>query len=188
VRDLWADEADWGGVRAFHQAYMPTSRAIAAAVRAIQRLDPPVEIIAPQHGRLLRGPLVQSFLSRLERLPVGIDIMDDVGVGPDAMAAWSSVLNRVIYTARMVLGDEVDALLGAARELEDSCTAHDGRYEVTSAGRWTISTVVRLLTTGRDSSSANPIRMEALHACEELELPSPDVLLDGEQGHGPALV
>jgi serine/threonine-protein kinase len=188
VRDLWADEADWSGVRAFHQAYMPTNRALASAVKAIQRLDPPVEIIAPQHGRLLRGPLVQSFLQRLERLPVGVDVMDEIGEGDDAMTAWSSVLNRVLYTARMILGDEVDDLLDGAPELRDCCTRKDGRFEVVSAGRWTISTVVRLLTAGGDPALSNPIRLEAVHACEELELPSPDVLLDGEQSIAATMV
>jgi serine/threonine-protein kinase len=181
LRDLWADESDWGGVRAFHQAYMPTNRALASAVKAIQRLDPPVEIIAPQHGRLLRGALVQSFLQRIERLPVGVDVMDDIGEGDDAIAAWSSVLNRVLHTAEMIVGDEVHEILAAAPELRDCCARRDGRFEVLSAGRWTISTAVRLLTTGRDPALSNPIRLEAVHACEELELPSPDVLLDGEQ-------
>jgi serine/threonine-protein kinase len=180
-RDLWADEGDWSGVRAFHQAYMPTNRALAAAVRAIRKLDPFPAIIAPQHGRLLRGALLPRFLERLERLPVGLDILDDVGEGPDAMAAWSSVLNRVLHTARLVLGDEADAILTGAAQLADCCAAHGERLEVLSAGRWTVSTAVRLLTTGRSPTLANPIRLEAVHACEELELPSPDVQLEGEE-------
>jgi serine/threonine-protein kinase len=179
--DLWADSSDWSGVRAFHQTYMPTNRALAAAVRAIQRLDPPVEIIAPQHGRLLRGDVMRRFLQQLERLPVGFDIMDDIGDGADAMAAWSSVLNRVLHIARMMLGDTVDQALVANEELRECCELHGGRFEVTSAGRWVVSNAVRLLTTGKSATIANPIRLEAVLACEELELPSPDVMLEGEQ-------
>ncbi|MFO0593142.1 MAG: protein kinase [Polyangiaceae bacterium] len=178
--DLWADSSDWSGVRAFHQAYMPTSRAIAAAIRAIQRLDPPVEIIAPQHGRLLRGDVLQRFMQQLERLPVGFDIMDDVGDGADAMAAWSSVLNRVMHVARMILGEGVDEVLDRDDEMRECCELYQGRFEVQSAGRWVVSNAVRLLTTGKDPSIANPIRLEAVLACEELELPSPDVMLEGE--------
>ena len=178
--DLWADEGDWSGVRAFHQAYMPTNRALAAAVRAIQRLDPLPEIIAPQHGRLLRGAIMTRFLERIERLPVGLDIMDDLGDSPDAMAAWSSVLNRVLHTARMMLGDQADAQLVGSEELRDCCAVQGDRYDVTSAGRWVIGEAVRLLTDGLDPLLANPIRLEAVHACEELELPSPDLALEGE--------
>ncbi len=178
--DLWAEPSDWSGVRAFHQAYMPTSRAIAAAVRAIQRLDPPVEIIAPQHGRLLRGDVLQRFMQQLEKLPVGFDIMDDVGDGADAMAAWSSVLNRVMHIARMILGDGADQAIVRDEEMAECCDLHQGRFEVTSAGRWVVSTAVRLLTTGKNATIANPIRLEAVLACEELELPSPDVMLEGE--------
>ena len=179
--DLWAEPGDWGGVRAFHQAYMPAGRAVAAAVRAIRKLDPPVEIIAPQHGRLLRGPLMHRFLDQLEKLPVGLDIMDDVGDGADALAAWSSVLNRVLHIARMVLGDQVEPLLADSDELREACSFSHGRFEVTSAGRWAVGAAVRLLTAGRSTTITNPIRLEAVHACEELELPSPDILLEGEQ-------
>lgn len=178
--DLWAEPSDWSGVRAFHQAYMPTGRAIAAAVRAIQRLDPPVEIIAPQHGRLLRGDVLQRFMQQLERLPVGFDIMDDVGDGADAMAAWSSVLNRVIHVARMILGDGAEEVLVRDEEMRECCDLYQGRFEVTSAGRWVVSNAVRLLTLGKGATIANPIRLEAVLACEELELPSPDLMLEGE--------
>lgn len=179
-RSLWAEPADWSGIRAFHQVYMPANRALLAAVRAIRKLDPPVEIIAPQHGRLLRGPLLHRFLDQLEKLPVGLDILDDLGDEPDALAAWSSALNRVVYIARMMLGDDIDALLAANAELNERCNRHGDRFEVTSGGRWVLGAVVRLLTTNRTATIANPIRLEAIHACEELELPSPDLLLEGE--------
>jgi eukaryotic-like serine/threonine-protein kinase len=179
-RDLWAEPADWSGIRAFHQVYMPTSRALLAAVRAIRKLTPPVEIIAPQHGRLLRGPLLDRFLDQLEKLPVGLDILDELGDEPDALAAWSSALNRVLHIARMVLGDEVDAVLAQSEELRARCAKQGSRFEVTSGGRWVLGAAVRLLTTHQRATIANPIRLAAVHACEELELPSPDLLLEGE--------
>lgn len=179
-RDLWAEPGDWSGIRAFHQVYMPATRALATAVRAIRKLDPPVEIIAPQHGRLLRGPLLHRFLDQLEKLPVGLDILDELGDEPDALAAWSSALNRVLHIARMVLGDEVDALLGRDDEIRERCKKEGGRFEVQSGGRWVLGAAVRLLTTNRRPTIANPIRLEAVHACEELELPSPDLVLEGE--------
>ena len=181
AHDIWADESDWSGVRAFHQAFMPTNRALAWAVRAIRKLSPFPEIIAPQHGRILRGSTLLHFLDRLEHLPVGLDVMDDAGDGADAMAAWSSVLNRVLHTARIVLGSSPEQVVAESEELQECCRRSGGRFEVTAAGRWTIGTVVRILTAGRTPTLANPIRLEAIFACEELELPSPDVLLAGER-------
>lgn len=180
AQSLWADPGDWSGIRAFHQVYMPTNRALAAAVRAIRKLDPPVEVIAPQHGRLLRGPLLQRFLDQLEKLPVGLDVIDELGDEPDALAAWSSALNRVLHTARVVLGDSVDALLSGHEELRERCAKHGSRIEVRSGGRWVLGTAVRLLTAQKTPTIANPIRLAAVHACEELELPSPDLMLEGE--------
>ena len=81
----------------------------------------------------------------------------------------------------MVAGEEAEMILAKSEELRDVCTRSGSRFEVTSAGRWAIGTAVRLLTAGFSASVANPIRLEAVHACEELELPSPDILLEGEQ-------
>lgn len=182
ARGLWADESDWSGMRAFHQTYMPTQRVLASAVRTIRRLDPPVEIIAPQHGRLLRGPILAKMLDRLEKLPVGLDILDEVGEGPDVMIAWSSVLRRVLHTASLVLDTDVEAVLAAATdELNETLKLDRSPPEVIAAGRWTIGKVVSLLTDGRTPTIANPIKLEAAVACNELELPSPDLRIESEE-------
>jgi serine/threonine-protein kinase len=180
AQGLWADESDWAGVRAFHQTYMPTNRVLTRAIDTIRTIDPPVEIIAPQHGRLLRGPMMARFMDRLARLPVGLDILDDV-MDQETQAAWNTVLRRVIRTARMVLGPEVYACLTENAELRGSIKFDGENAEVTSLGRWTIGVVVDTLTAGQPSTIANPIKLEAVLACEELELPSPDLRIeDGE--------
>ncbi|MFO0555905.1 MAG: protein kinase [Polyangiaceae bacterium] len=178
AKTLWADESDWAGIRAFHQMYMPSNRALAAVVRALRELNLPIEMIAPQHGRVLVGATMESVLERIERLPVGVDLFEDVGDGVDTMMAWSSVLNRVLHTGRMVLDEEsVDSV--RHHEAFAECVRFQGeRAEVTRAGRWTIGTAVHLLTRGRGISQVNPIVFEAVHACEELELPSPEIHLD----------
>ena len=178
---IWADETDWSGMRAFHQTYMPTQRVLASAVRAIRQLDPPVEIIAPQHGRLLRGPILAKMLDRLEKLPVGLDILDDVGEGADVMIAWSSVLRRVLHTADLVLDIDIPALLAETDELRQTLKLDGGPPEVLAAGRWTIGKVVSLLTDGKTPTVANPIKLEAAIACDELELPSPDLHIESEE-------
>jgi serine/threonine-protein kinase len=182
--DLWAEESDWTGIRAFHQAYMPTNQVFGRTLQAIRRLDPKVEIIAPQHGRLLRGEMIDLFMDRLAQLPVGLDLMDDAGEGADVMEAWSTVLNRVLQTARLVLGEEADGLVKQHDELREHVSVDGDRLAVTSNGRWTISAAVDLLTRGRTPTSANAIKLEALFACEELELPSPDMHIEEEGAPG----
>jgi serine/threonine protein kinase len=61
AQGLWADESDWPGVRAFHQLYMPSNKALRRAVQAIRALDPPVRVIAPQHGRVLVGDIMDTL-------------------------------------------------------------------------------------------------------------------------------
>ncbi|MDI1428923.1 protein kinase domain-containing protein [Polyangium sorediatum] len=177
ARGLWADESDWAGIRAFHQTYMPTNRVLTRAMDTIRALDPPVEIIAPQHGRLLRGPLLHRYIERLARLPVGLDILDDVA-DEETLTAWNSVLRRVVRTARMVLGPEADELLQQHEDLRDTLQVHGDQVRLSSLGRWTLSAVVEALTVGQTPTIANPIKLEAVLACEELELPSPDIRIE----------
>ncbi len=183
ARGLWADESDWAGLRAFHQTYMPTNRVLVRAIEAIRKLDPPVEIIAPQHGRLLRGPILNRFMERLARLPVGLDILDEES-DAEALVAWNSVLRRVVRTARMVLGHDADERLMANEDLRDTLRIAGDNVILTSLGRWTIGAVVDVLTVGQTSTIANPIKLEAILACEELELPSPDIRIEASEGGG----
>jgi CheY-like chemotaxis protein/glyoxylase-like metal-dependent hydrolase (beta-lactamase superfamily II) len=75
---LYADAATWEGVRAFHQIYMPTRKMLRRAVRAIRELRPRPEIVAPQHGDILRGALIDELLERVADLPVGADLLDEM--------------------------------------------------------------------------------------------------------------
>ena len=61
----------------FHRRYMCSNRALRAWVRMARTLD--IQILAPQHGALFRGPaLVGRFLDWCEGLDCGIDVMEDI--------------------------------------------------------------------------------------------------------------
>lgn len=177
---LFADDSDWSGVRAFHQVYMPATKALARAVDAIRRLEPKVELIAPQHGRLLRGPLITTFLDRIERLPVGLDILDDENCGPESLAPWNSVMRRVFATARIILGSAAADRLSADPSLQGAIIVDGDSVTITALGRWALSTAVLTLTRGESAGTANPIKLEAVFACEELDLPAPDITLEAD--------
>jgi hypothetical protein len=78
--ELYAGEEHWEGVKAFHQLYFPSRKALRHAVAQIRKLDPQPLMIAPQHGGILQGEIIGLFLDRMEELMVGIDIIQ--GSGP----------------------------------------------------------------------------------------------------------
>jgi flavorubredoxin len=73
--DLYADESSWEGIKTFHQLYMPSRDALKLAVSRIRNLDPPPEMIAPQHGSIIQGGLIKTFLDRMYNLNVGLDLL-----------------------------------------------------------------------------------------------------------------
>lgn len=174
---LDADETDWKGMRAFHQIYMPSNAALRRAMTSIRELKPLV--IAPQHGRLLRGPLMWEMIDRLEKLPVGLDIIDDDDA--TSLDAWNAVLTRVLLAARELLGPVVDARLADDRELADTLTFGATGPRATSLGRWTVERALDLLLEHEPPPIANAVKMEALAWCETLGLPVPHVRLDEEE-------
>ncbi len=56
-------------MRFFHQRWMPSNEAKAHWIKRIRKLD--IDILAPQHGRLFKGPDVERFLNWFEQLDVG---------------------------------------------------------------------------------------------------------------------
>jgi glyoxylase-like metal-dependent hydrolase (beta-lactamase superfamily II) len=178
AQGLWADESDWNGIRAFHQIYMPVNQALQRVVAVIRKLEPAVEIIAPQHGRLIRGPLIQTFLDRMEKLPVGLDIMDEAQ-DRSHLQAWNVVLERVLALARGYLGGSADEKLMGSTELAETARVQDGQVSIQRMGRWTVEHVVALLCHGEPPEIAGPIMMEATTAAAEYNLPTPHLDIEG---------
>lgn len=67
---LYADEQSLSNVNAFHVDYMPSVEILQNGVDAIRGLGP-ISRLAPQHGSIIEGPLVETFLDRLKALKVG---------------------------------------------------------------------------------------------------------------------
>ncbi len=58
----------------FHRRYMPSTLVIRAWAKMARTLD--IEIIAPQHGAVMRGkPMVARFIDWIAQLPCGPDFM-----------------------------------------------------------------------------------------------------------------
>ncbi len=176
---LYADETDWTGIRAFHQVYMPANKSLVRAIAAIRALDPPVEIIAPQHGRVLQGPVLLDFLDRMETLQVGLDIAEDE-TDESTLTGWTTVLGQVLELARSYMGNEADERLQQNKDLRDYLRFDGEAVSVQSLGRWTVEQAVETLTAGQPDIVSTPLKFEAIVAAEDLDLPTPALVVDEE--------
>jgi eukaryotic-like serine/threonine-protein kinase len=108
---LFGEEADWPGIAQFHQIYMPTREALVYAIRQIRALKPAVEFIAPQHGFVLQGAFMHEVMDRLERLPVGLDLLASE-LDERYLAGYQEVLQELLEVAGREVGrDEIIARL-----------------------------------------------------------------------------
>lgn len=181
AKGLWADESDWAGMRAFHQLYMPTQQALKLAISKIRALDPPVEIIAPQHGRLLKGYWVEEFMNRLEHLEVGLDLIATQKESPQEKQAWQTVFNRVMSLARELAGADAELLLIEDPVLRNHLEFKGNRLVMnTDQTKRTVERVVSKLTERAPAELAQPIKYEAVVAAHELDLPAPNIDLEDE--------
>ncbi|MFC1745721.1 methyl-accepting chemotaxis protein [Candidatus Riflebacteria bacterium] len=67
---LRAEDDYSDSIHAFHTDYMPSTEILANGIRQIKNLGP-IDRIAPQHGSIVEGSLVNRLLNYLEELPVG---------------------------------------------------------------------------------------------------------------------
>jgi flavorubredoxin len=94
TRDLYATKDSWNGIKAFHQVYVPSREAITLALSAIKKLTPSVLVIAPQHGGIIQGELVQDFLNRMSELEVGLDLIKKLKFNVEYRDALNQVIKR----------------------------------------------------------------------------------------------
>ncbi len=105
---LWYDESAWRDIAVFHEMYMPSSQALRLAVERIRLLDPPPRLIAPQHGSLIGESHIAGVLAQMERLVVGVELMQGTG----DKARYVALANALVQGLREWLEeDDIDALL-----------------------------------------------------------------------------
>jgi glyoxylase-like metal-dependent hydrolase (beta-lactamase superfamily II) len=97
---VFSDE-DLGGIQLYHQIYMPSRRALQRAISAMGQLNPPVRMIAPQHGNIISREHITSVVDALTSLRVGMDLMeynernhDFIALANEAVRAVSNVAGR----------------------------------------------------------------------------------------------
>jgi flavorubredoxin len=63
----------------FHRRYMASNKAMRLWAAMARQLD--IEVIAPQHGAIMRGkPMVKAFIDWCEGLACGLDLIDELRI------------------------------------------------------------------------------------------------------------
>jgi hypothetical protein len=123
----------------------------------------------------LRGELIDDFLERLANLPVGLDLIED---SQEPLAAWNHVLTRILGAARDLLGPEVDVRLSEDPSLSETFSFTDKGAVISARGRWTVEKILEILTVNEPASIANILKTEAVAAADQMQLPTPHIVLE----------
>ncbi len=182
---LFAGIDNWIGIKAFHQLYMPSNAALRLAVQKIRQLDPAPVMIAPQHGGILEGELIETFLERLENLQVGLDIITSLH---DQLPLLLDAVNEILDAGRQLLGEDRVAEIMRAFEVDGTYPAF---FTLTRSGRVqeirgepfeTIETMVKILYRSLDERQKNLLTARILKILLDRNLPPFDLLLQQEAG------
>jgi len=94
--ELYAEKEYWDGMKTFHEIYMPTNLALRKAVQDFRQQAGDMKMIASQHGKIIREDLVDFFMSKLETLPVGLDLQNESRlVTENYIKAFNDILDAV---------------------------------------------------------------------------------------------
>lgn len=183
VLDLYATEKSWDGIEAFHQLYMPTNKALKAAVIKIRSLYPKPEIIAPQHGAIIKGALIDDFLERMYYLQVGEDLIEEEDEATVYLDKYIEVAKAITAVAKDSIGGEktIAKLTGNPNrdELRDLVTFDvNGPKSVNKNGKRAIELMMMRLSEGEGYQTTNQLKAVMLKECMMRQIPLPSISID----------
>jgi glyoxylase-like metal-dependent hydrolase (beta-lactamase superfamily II) len=182
---LFGEEGDWSGIAQFHQIYMPTRSAVAHAIRQVRALRPKVEVIAPQHGFLLKGDFMYTVLERLEKLPVGMDLLLKE-LDEHYLKQYRSVFRELIACASDHLGRhavvKIFNQLPRDHFLRSCLSIQPGEIDLIRNGLRALPLVIHELTDGGESGFTIDLKSVVLERCIQQKIPLPDLGIGTEGG------
>jgi hypothetical protein len=171
---LYAEEADWPGIAQFHQIYMPSVSAVAHAIQRVRALRPRVEVIAPQHGFILQGEMLEAVLERLERLPMGMDLLQ-IELDDRFLPGYRSVVRDLAEAVVRQIGWlEVIMRLGdlpPGHELRDYLTVSGTDITLERQGIRALPLLLEALAHDLPHPVRATLKSAVLAACTRLQIP-----------------
>jgi hypothetical protein len=155
---------------------MPSREVLRYAVRQILNLRPKVEIIAPQHGHIIMGDLVDVFLERMHELLVGNDLLaEDWDV--ENLAGYRETIQRLVDVAELERGDVIVACRLSAQEADDELHTHLQLHQhdvyLQREGYSALAKTFARLAEGEPREYVGKLRTVVAEACNEFGLPIP---------------
>jgi len=181
--DLFATRANWAGIKAFHQLYMPSNKAIHLAVRRIRELQPAPLMIAPQHGSIIQSEDIPFFLDQMENLRVGLDIITTF---EEIMPQLIAGLNEIITTVRSIIGEDN---VNNTMKMFHADGSYPAIFALSSAGKITeikgepiesIEALIRMFFRNCDEHQKSVLKAIILRILISRNLPTFDTLLAEE--------
>jgi len=90
------DETHFDNIQAFHEHYMPSRDIVQHGLRALEKW--PVQIIAPQHGSIIRKELVHFMFRKLKGLDCGLFLMARGDTEIHRLMAINHMLKQALQT------------------------------------------------------------------------------------------
>jgi len=182
IFQFFAEEEEWDGIRAFHQIYMPTKRALRYAIEQIRNLYPPPKIIAPQHGTILKGAILEEFMQRLFNLDVGADLLHSEEI-QDWLKQYKETSNAFIdEAATFITMDSIKRKLQRNTQIVSAAVLADGHVQqIFSRPEEIYEQLILALIDGEEPSVSNQLKSLALKLAHSRGLPAPHLDWESEQ-------
>ena len=123
---LVSDDLDYviESARPFHQHYMPSTELLSAGLARIQHHWPDIARIAPQHGHVIPGPLVQPAFDALSTVACGVFTLADADVDLQRLLHLSQAKEQITQALLTVaepsaLVTAMNTILAATHEARD---------------------------------------------------------------------
>jgi len=182
INQLYAEEADWDGIRAFHQIYMPLNKALRYTIERIRELDPQPLLIAPQHGLFWKGMIMERFLERIYNLDVGADLLRQSKQQAELLTEYAQACNELIAEAAALISMErIAQKIELHPVLLSMGNFKEGRVkEIFNRPAEMFENLTSALILGENTVKANQLKSIALKTAHSRGLPAPHLEWDSE--------
>ncbi len=87
------DESYFSSIKAFHEHYMPSREILLNALIEIEKKEP--ELIAPQHGSIIKKELIPYMINRMKELNCGLFLLSSYESNIEILLKTNQIINDV---------------------------------------------------------------------------------------------
>lgn len=169
---LYASEENWQDLVTFHSIYMPNNHALRYSVKKLRETCGTPDLIAAQHGGIIKGELVEDWMKRVSELQVGIDLLDKKP-DPNISSAYQSAATEILISASKIIPDfSINRMVNENSQLAAFMQVNDrGRVVFSDNPARAVSELQKHLLFGQDKGAAAAIKAAFVRALRNRQLP-----------------